>query len=104
MPVNIDHLTEAQLVDLHNRVVARLKILGQIKDHAAMLNFRIGEQVSFQPPGRGVLTGILAKYNQKTVTVITPEGQQWHVSPGYLLKVDGGLHSGDMPMAAKPPK
>jgi hypothetical protein len=66
--------------------MARLKMLDTIKDHTAMLNFSIGEQVSFQPPGRGVVTGMLAKYNQKTVTVITSEGQQWKVSPAYLQK------------------
>ena len=91
MQLDIDHLTHGQLVDLHNRVVARLKMLDTIKDHAAMLNFSIGEQVSFQPPGRGVVTGILAKYNQKTVMVITSEGQQWKVSPAYLQKAPSPL-------------
>lgn len=52
-----------------------------------MLNFRIGEQVQFQPPGRELVIGMLAKYNQKTVTVITADGQQWKVSPAYLQKV-----------------
>ena len=94
MQPDIDHLTHAQLVDLHNRVVARLKMLDNIKDHAAMLNFRIGEQVSFQPPGRRVVTGMLAKYNQKTVTVITSEGQQWKVSPAYLQKAQTSPQEG----------
>jgi len=36
-----------------------------------MLDFSIGERVSFQPDGRPLLTGILTKYNRKSVTVIT---------------------------------
>lgn len=85
--MDIDHLTYDQLIDLNNRVLARLKFLDHMRAHSAMLDFSIGEQVSFQPPGHGVLTGVIAKYNQKTVTVVTSNGQQWKVSPTYLNKV-----------------
>jgi hypothetical protein len=86
MTIDIDRLTEAQLIDLHNRVVARLKFLEQMRAHARMLDFGVGETVTFQPDGHPVLTGIIAKYNRKTVTVVTREGQQWRVSPGLLRK------------------
>jgi hypothetical protein len=85
--MDIDHLTYDQLIDLNNRVVARLKFLDQMRAHSAMLDFSIGEQVSFQPPGHEVLTGMIVKYNQKTVTVVTSHGQQWKVSPSYLSKL-----------------
>jgi len=42
MKIDIDNLTEAELIDLNNRVVARLKFLHQMKAHAAMLDFSIG--------------------------------------------------------------
>lgn len=87
MSVNIDHLTEAELVDLNNRVVARLKFLQQMRAHASMLEFSIGERVTFQPDGHPVLEGILTKYNRKSVTVITVDGQQWNVAPVFLRKV-----------------
>lgn len=90
MTIDIDRLTEAQLIDLHNRVVARLKFLQQMRAHAHMLEFSVGETVSFQPDGHPVLTGIVSKYNRKTVTVVTRDGQQWRVSPGLLQKVGAG--------------
>ena len=88
MTIDIDNLTEAQLIDLNNRVVARLKLIHQMRAHAQMLDFRIGEKVSFQPDGHPVLSGIIAKYNRKTVTVITSNGQQWNVSPMFLRKFE----------------
>ena len=86
MAIDIDELTEAQRIDLNNRVVARLKFLHEMRTHAHMLDFSIGESVSFQPEGHPVLTGIVAKYNRKTVTIITTHGQQWNVSPALLRK------------------
>ncbi len=87
MSIDIDNLSYDQLVDLNNRVVARLRFLDQMRAHSAMLDFSIGEQVSFHPPGHPVLTGVITKYNQKTVTVIASNGQQWKVSPSHLSKV-----------------
>ena len=86
MKIDIDKLTEPELIDLNNRVVARLKFLHQMQTHARMLDFSIGETVAFQPDGHPVLTGIISKYNRKTVTVITTNGQQWNVSPTLLHK------------------
>jgi hypothetical protein len=50
MKIDIDKLTEAELVDLNNRIVERLRLLQQMRAHAQMLEFRIGDRVSFQPP------------------------------------------------------
>jgi hypothetical protein len=93
MTIDIDRFTEAQLIDLHNRVVARLRFLQQMRAHAHMLDFSVGETVTFQPDGHPVLTGIISKYNRKTVTVVKRDGQQWRVSPIFLRKVDVGESS-----------
>ena len=85
MTINIDQLNEAQLIDLNNRVVARLKFLNQMRAHASMLEFSIGEKVDFQPQGHPVLRGIITKYNRKSVTVITEDGEQWKVAPALLI-------------------
>jgi len=90
MPIDIDRLTEAELIDLNHRVVARLRFLSQMRAHAHMLDFSIGERVSFQPDGQPLLTGIIAKYNRKSVTVITESGQRWNVAPAFLRKVEAG--------------
>ncbi len=52
MDIDIDQLTETQLIDLNNRVVARLRFLQQMKTHHQMLEFSIGDRVAFSPAGR----------------------------------------------------
>jgi len=84
--IDIDRLTEAELVDLNNRIVERLRILSQMRAHASMLTFRIGDRVSFQPEGRPAVVGMLTRYNRKTVTVVTDSGQRWNVAPSLLCR------------------
>src|SRR6266511_5043659 len=86
MKIDIDILTEEELIDLNNRIVARLRFLNQMRAHSQMLDFRIGDRVTFQPEGRPALFGIITRYNKKTVTVITDSGQHWNVAPGLLRK------------------
>lgn len=87
MSIDIDHLSEDELIELNHRIVARLKFLESMHTHNEMMQFNPGEQVSFQPPGRERLVGALVKYNKKTVTVITESGQRWNVSPHLLSKI-----------------
>jgi hypothetical protein len=86
MGIDIDRLTESELVDLNNRIVERLRFIHQMRAHAQMLEFKIGDRVSFQPEGRPVVTGMLTRYNRKTVTVITDSGQRWNVAPTLLRR------------------
>ena len=87
MKIDIDRLTESELVELNHRIVERLKFLASMHAHAEMMEFSIGEKVSFHPAGREEQRGVLVKYNKKTVTVVTEEGQRWNVSPHLLYKV-----------------
>jgi len=89
--INIDALTEAELIDLNHRVVERLRFLRQMRAHSQMLEFRIGDRVSFQPEGLPPLIGMLTRYNRKSVTVITDAGQRWNVSPALLRRVESGV-------------
>ena len=86
MKIDIDKLTEPELIDLNNRIVERLRFLNQTHAHAEMLEFRIGDRVSFQPQGRPPVVGMLTRYNRKTVTVITDDGQHWNVAPQFLRR------------------
>jgi hypothetical protein len=86
MRIDIDRLTEAELIDLNHRVVERLRFLNQMRSHAEMLEFRIGDRVTFQPEGRQTVVGMLTKYNRKSVTVITDDGQKWNVAPVFLKR------------------
>jgi hypothetical protein len=87
MKIEIDKLTEEELIDLNHRIVERLRFLSQMRAHSQMLDFKIGDRVTFQPEGRPPVVGMLTRYNKKTVTVITDSGQHWNVAPGLLRKV-----------------
>jgi hypothetical protein len=88
MKIDIDKLTEAELIDLNNRVVERLRFLNQMRAHGQMLEFKIGDRVSFHPEGRPAVVGMLTRYNRRTVTVITDSGQRWNVAPALARRVD----------------
>jgi len=104
--IDIDRLTEAELIDLNNRIVERLRFLNQMRAHGEMLEFKIGDRVSFQPQGRPAVIGMLTRYNRKTVTVITDDGQRWNVSPQFLRTVTqpGGAESPDSKVVRLQPK
>jgi hypothetical protein len=93
MKINLDELSEAELIDLNHRIVERLRFLSQMRAHSQMLDYKIGERVTFQPEGHPPLLGIVTRYNRKTVTVITDAGQHWNVAPRFLRRVDSGDRS-----------
>jgi hypothetical protein len=84
--IDIDDLTEAELIDLNHRIVERLRFLNQMRAHERMLQFKIGDRVTFQPDGHPPVTGMLVRYNKKTVTVITDDGHHWNVAPSFLRR------------------
>ena len=107
MKIDIDRLTEAELVDLNRRIVERLRLLQQMRAHVQMLEFKVGARVQFQPAGHPPVTGVLTRYNRKTVTVIADTGQQWNVAPQLLQQVDLSASAGDqnpnvIPMPRRP--
>ena len=86
MKIDIDKLSEAELIDLNHRIVERLRFLNQRRAHEQMLKFKIGDRVTFQPEGLPPVVGMLTRYNRKTVTVITDDGQHWNVSPRFMWR------------------
>ena len=91
--INIDHLTEAELIDLNRRIVRRLRLMSQVRAHKAMLEFRIGDRVTFDPEGGTPVFGILTRHNKKSVTVITDDGHRWNVSPRFLRLAESTLEA-----------
>jgi hypothetical protein len=96
MKIDIESMSYDELIDLNQRIIARLKFLDAMHTHKEMLQFVPGDQVSFEPPGRGKQFGTLVKHNKKTVTVITENGQKWNVSPHLLRKVKKAKGQGDV--------
>lgn len=86
MKINIDHRSEAELLDLNRRTVERLRFLNQLPAHTHMLGFQLGDRVTFRPEGHPSVTGMLTRYNKKTVTMITEDGRHCNVSPSFLRK------------------
>ncbi len=96
MRIDIDNLTESELIDLNNRIVERLRFLRHMQSHKRMLDFKIGERVSFQPEGRAPVVGTITRYNRKTVTVIADTGERWNVAPTLLQRI---VEPGDVQVA-----
>jgi len=96
--IDIDSLSEKDLIELNHKIVARLRFLNQMRSHTEMLDFRIGEKVCFRPSGRPELVGTITRYNRKTVTVITEDGQHWNVSPSLLSKAALRNERGQSPL------
>jgi hypothetical protein len=86
MKIDIDKLTEAELIGLNHRIVQRLRFLKQVRSHVAMLEFRRGERVECQPDGRALQKGMITRYNETTVTIITDSGHRWNVAPRFLRR------------------
>jgi hypothetical protein len=85
MNIDLTLLTEENL--RARQIVERLKFLQQAKTHLHMLDFSIGNRVTFQPQGRPTLFGVVVRFNQKTVTVLTESGEQWRVAPSLLSRI-----------------
>jgi hypothetical protein len=65
-------------------IVARLRLMQQIREHGHMMNLHVGQSVRFTSAGGQMVRGVVARHNRKSVTVVTKEGAQWRVSPSLL--------------------
>ena len=86
MKIDIDRLTESELIDLNHRIVARLRMFAQLRAHTSMLEFKVGERVSFDTEDGRRIVGMLVRYNKKTVSLVTDDGHRWNVSPALLSR------------------
>jgi len=84
MKINIDNLSESELIDLNNRIIQRIRILNKMRSNKEMMKFNIGDRVMFEPEGHSLLVGMITRFNSKTVTVITDGGERWNVMARFL--------------------
>lgn len=85
--INIDKLSEKELISLNRQIIDRLKILQQVKIQQSMNEFRLGDRVHFASHSGEMVEGVLVRHNKKTVSIITDDGRQWNISPGFLRKI-----------------
>ena len=76
MPIDINSLSEAELVDLNHRIVERLRFLHQIHAHHTMLKFSIGDRVTFEDgQGRKVEGTLVVRHGFETPGCACSGGQ-----------------------------
>lgn len=86
LSLDIDQLSEIELIALNARAVARLRQIWEIEAHRCMMSFEIGEKVWVARVGRPPLRGVIIRFNRRTVSIVTYADQRWHVSPWLLMK------------------
>ncbi|MDL5055776.1 hypothetical protein QQ056_19800 [Oscillatoria laete-virens NRMC-F 0139] len=84
--IEIDSLSYEELIGLNKRIVERLKHMDHVRSLMQVMDYRVGDEVTFHGSDGKEITGIVSKLNQKTVSVITKSGEQWNVSPQFLSK------------------
>lgn len=87
MNVDLTALSYDELVDLHEQIIERLKLLDNMDAYQSMHRFNLGSRVCFESSRHGMQMGTLVKFNQKTVAVLTDDGRRWKVSPQMLSPV-----------------
>lgn len=83
----IPQLDKEDLFFLNHQIIDRLRLLQKSRQHDSMLRFAVGEMVSFTNSDGVLITGRIIRLNQKTITLVTDDRQQWKVSPSLLSKV-----------------
>ena len=78
-------LSYDELVTLHNMIVDRLDHFETAGTHKHMLEFTPGCRVSFESKF-GRETGVITKFNRKTVSVVTDSHCRYNVAPQLLRK------------------
>jgi hypothetical protein len=61
MKIDIDHLTESELVHLNEKIVPRLRTIRQMQAHVQMLELHLGERVWFQTDRQEIVRGTLVR-------------------------------------------
>ena len=87
MSIDINSLSYEDLLELHHIISERIRYLEAKKKPKQFSRFNQGDTVSFSHPSKGIQTGTLLVFNEKTATIITRSGQKWDVSPHLLRKI-----------------
>lgn len=82
----LNKFNEAELRELNRHIVEKLKLINKARSLTKMSAFTLGSRVYFMHEGRKIL-GIITRFNQRTVSIITDDGMRWTVAPQFLSKV-----------------
>lgn len=87
--IDINDLSEDQLIELNHRIVGRLKLLSMARSTKEMGRFNVGDRVWFEGCNGEKIRGIVTRLNIKTASVMT-ETHRWNVHPRFLRKINTG--------------
>jgi hypothetical protein len=85
--IDVDNLSLAQLIQLHDKVARRIWQLQQAAYSDKLQEFQIGEKVKFLNEEGETLLGIIIRVNKKSLTVRTDRGNKWYLHPWAVTKV-----------------
>jgi ribosomal protein L21E len=84
--MDIENLPLEELIKIHWKILKRIQKLGKIKLYEELQKFDIGDRVSFKNKA-DVITGVVIRVNQKSLTIKTDQGRTWYVAPGLVTKI-----------------
>jgi hypothetical protein len=70
--IEFDRPTEEELIDLNYRIVERLHFLHRARAHSRMLEFSVGDRVSFEAEGREPLLSVLILDTTRRRRLLSP--------------------------------
>jgi hypothetical protein len=85
--IDVDNLSLAQLIQLHDKIARRIWQLQQAAYSDKLQEFQIGEKVKFHNEQGETLLGIIIRVNKKSLTVRTDRGNKWYLHPWAVTKV-----------------
>lgn len=85
--IDLNELSEDQLIELNHRVVERLKLMSRARSTRQLNNFNVGDRVWFEGHDGEKIKGIVTRLNVKTATVMTAS-HRWNVNPRFLRKME----------------
>ena len=85
--INFSDHSIKDLESLNHQLVDHLKLRQQREAQKEMINFEMGDTVSFLSSDGEVIRGEIVRFNQKSISLKTYDNRKWRVSPHLLSKV-----------------
>lgn len=85
--IDIDALTEAELIALNRRVVLRLRVVKAGQVQQALHSFMFGDYVAFTQNNGAVVKAMVVRPLITNVALIDDDGVHWAVPPLQLKKI-----------------
>lgn len=88
MSIDLTKLSEAELVELTQRIADRLQVIRTAPPLSELDRFSVGMVVDFTTDDGRLMRGAIARLNRETATILSTAGS-WHVPPSTLRVPDG---------------